>query len=257
MSTPEAAVTTRQTPPPGITKDDMRDLFKEFITNRNVSPEQGGAQLMADNAELRADKRTLKAKVEDLEKKVPPDGALVLMGDDAKNWPAISEILKALPEGKRTPEELSRLLKEHGTLSDKVATLEKNQLAIEIAEAEDWKVSTLLKLTAGMDLLVEEVDEDVDDPENEGEKKKVRVKRGFINVRDAQGNVTSKKRLSEELSEFLPSLAKGDGTSNEEEHGTDHGTDFVRQSRGDKAPTKKGNVSKDFLAKRYKKPGDK
>lgn len=251
MSTAEQQITQPKTPA-GLTRDDVRDLFQEFISKRGVTPEQGGNQLMADNAELRADKRSLKEKLQAAEAKVPADGALVLTGADVKLFEAAKAVIGRLPKDKQTAEELEKVLKEHGELIDKVATLEKQNVAVQIAEAENWKPSVLLKLTAGMDLLVEEVDEEVDDEENEGKKKTIKARHGFLNVKDAQGNVTGKKRLSEELKDFMSSLAKereNDKGSDEEHHEEAHGTSFVRQSRGDKVPPKK--ASTDFLSKRY------
>lgn len=257
MATTETDIQQRRQGPPPITRDDVRDLFKEFISNRNMNPEQGGAQLMADNAVLREDKRRLKEDLKSLEAKVPQEGQVIVSAADAKLLTDVKGVLQTLStdKAKQTVEELNSQLKERTDLSGKVASLEKDKLAVEIAEAEGWKVSTLLRLTQGMELLLEDVEEEVDDPENEGKKKKVQVKRGFITQRDASGGVTGKKKLSDELTDFLPSLAKehGDGKDSDEERSNESGTSFVRQSRGDKATSKSTNVSKDFLKGRYGK----
>lgn len=251
MSQAEGTIQPKAVPP--LTEEKVRDMFQEFTRNRNLTPEAGGAQLMADNAELRADKRRLKDKVEALEANQIPAGAMVLTGDAIKEHNA----LKALLTGEMKPEDLVKLLKEHGELTTKVSTLEKQNIAVQIAEAEGWKVSALLKLAKGMDLVLEGVEEEVDDEENEGKKKKVTVQRGFVQTKDAAGAVT-KKKLSDELKDFLPALVKeqGDGQGSDEEHHEETaGTNFVRQSRGDKGTTKSTNVSKDFLKNRYKVPG--
>lgn len=256
MSANEQTLTPPKTPPP-LTKDDIREMFQEFISKRSMTPDQGGAQLMADNAELRGDKRRLKEKLAEAEAKVPPDGALILTGNDAKLFQTAKAVLEKLPTEKRTAEELEKILKEHGELTLKVADLEKQTVAVQIAEAEGWKVSALLKLAKDMDLVLESVDEEVDDEENEGKTKKVTVQRGFVQTKDAAGVVT-KKRLADELKDFIPALVKeqGDGQgSDEERHEETAGTNFVRQSRGDKGATKSTNVSKDFLKNRYKVPG--
>lgn len=251
MSATEAAANANNPAKPGLTRDDVRDLFQEFTNKRGVSANEGGNQLMSDNAELRADKRTLKEKVERLEAMVPPEGSVVLKGTDVKLFTDLKALLK---EGQKV-EDLDKALKEHPDLVKKVADLEKGQLAVQIAEAEGWKVSALLKLTQGMDLVLEEVDVEVDDEENEGKKKTVKQPRGFIQVKDASGTVTGKKALREELKDFLPSLAKeqGEGGSEEEQPSTDsgQGTKFVRQSQGNKASSKTASASQDFLSKRY------
>lgn len=254
MSTTEAAANANNQTKPGLTRDDVRDLFQEFTNKRGVSANEGGNQLMADNAELRADKRQLKDKVERLEAQVPPEGSVVLKGDDVK----LFNDLKALVKNGQKVEDVEKALKEHPDLVKKVADLEKSQLAVQIAEAEGWKVSALLKLTQGMDLVLEEVDVEVDDEENEGKKKQVKQSRGFVQVKDASGAVTGKKALREELKDFLPSLAKeqvegepeeGSSTTNSEQ-----GTKFVRQSQGNKASSKTASASQDFLSKRYQAP---
>lgn len=257
MSASEATITPPKTPP-SLTPDDIRELFNEFISKRSMTPEAGGAQLMADNAELRGDKRRLKDKITDLEAKVPADGSLILTGNDAKLFQAAKAVLETLPTDKRTAEELGKMLKEHGELTLKVTNLERQSVVVQIAEAEGWKVSALLKLAKDMDLVLESVEEEVDDEENEGKKKKVTVQRGFVQTKDAAGVVT-KKRLTDELKDFMPSLVKehGDGQASDEEHHEETaGTSFVRQSRGDKGTAKTTNVSKDFLKGRYKVPGD-
>jgi hypothetical protein len=247
MSTTEQQITQPKAPP-ALTEEKVRDMFQEFTRNRNLTPEAGGAQLMADNAELRADKRRLKDKIDALEANQIPAGAKVLTGEAIKEHDA----LKALLTGDQKPEDLVKLLKEHGELTTKVSNLEKQNIAVQIAEAEGWKVSALLKLAKDMDLVLENVEEDIDDEENEGKKKRVSVPHGFVQTKDAAGAIT-KKRLSDELKDFLPSLARepGDGKDSDGEQHEESGTKFVRQSRGDKAPAKSTNVSQSFLAGRY------
>jgi hypothetical protein len=259
MATSEQDLNNRRQGQP-ITRADVRtevrdafSEFQQFTTNRNMTADQGGAQLMGENATLRAEKRALKDQVEDLERKVPPEGALVLKGDDVK---AHNDLVALIPEGKKV-EDLVAALKEGDKLSAKVKELERGNLIRDIAEAEGWKPSNLLKLTSGMDLALEEVEEEIDDPDNEGEKKKVQVKRGFIQTRDAQGNVQSKKKLGDELKDFLPSLKVE--ASQAESSEVAKGTAFVKQPVGSKADPKKAgkNVSQNYIGKAYQDPDKK
>lgn len=249
MSATEQTITNQK---PALTREDLNEAFRQFASKRNLNAEEGGAQLYADNYILREDKRRLTDEVEDLKKRVPPAGAVVLKGDDVAVYTALKALLK---EGQK-PEDLANALKEHGQLKLEVDGLKKQQLAVEIAEAEGWKVSTLLKLTNGMDLVVEEVDTEVDDEENPGKKKTVKAKHGFLNIRDAAGNVSGKKRLDEELKDFMPSLVKepDDEGGESEAENSEQGTKFVRQSKGVKTSSTTANVSKDFLNKRYASP---
>ncbi len=256
MATTEQDLNNRRQGAP-ITRSDVRNEvrdalqeFQQFIGNRGMTADAGGAQLMGENATLRAEKRALKDQVEDLERKVPPEGALVLKGDDVKLH---NDLLALIPEGKKI-EDLVAQIKDGDKLGAKVKELERGNLIRDIAEAEGWKASNLLKLTSGMDLVLEEVEEEVDDPENEGEKKKVQVKRGFIQTKDAQGNVQSKKKLADELKDFLPSLKVEASQADSSEEAK--GTTFVKQPVGSKADPKKAgkNVSQNYLNKAYKDP---
>lgn len=261
MSQEAATIIGANTAKPGLSRDDVRELFREFTQNRSLTPEQGGAQLMADNHVLREDKRRLKEERDALAAKMPTEGALVLTTDNAKLFNSLKAIMESLPEAQRKPEEITRMLKEHADLSKKVTDLEKQQVAVQIAESEDWKVSVLMRLTKDMDLVMEDVDTEVDDEDNEGKKKTVKQSRGFIQVRDASGTVTGKKAVRDELKDFLPSLSKaetnGGGSEEEQPQSNEAGTPFVRQSQGGKASSSSKSASQDYISRKYKKPSDK
>lgn len=225
-------------------------MFDSFLRNRNLDANQGGAQLYGENAELREKNRTLRKENDDLTAAQPPKGALILVGDDIKLF---NDLKALIPEGKKV-EDLAATLKEHGEQTLKITELERGNLVRDIAEAEGWKASNLLRLTAGMELAMEEVEEEIDDPDKEGEKKKVKVKRGFLLVKDATGAVTSRKRLSDELTDFLPSLKAEAGQAEAGEESK--GTAYVRQPAGRKADpsSKTKNVSTSYLNKAYGEP---
>lgn len=204
-------------------------------------------QLFEDNFQLRNKNTKLTTDLEAATTKVPKDGDLVLTGDD------VALFNEAKATGKNA-KQLKELVKEHGDLSTKVVDLERKTKVAEIAEAENWKPAVLERLTQGMDLLgVETVSEEIADEEAEGGKKKVDVKRGYINVKD--GANTVKKKLVEELADFLPSLSKAEAEADENAgKGGGSGTPLPRMSRGDKVASggTKG-VSADFINKRYGK----
>jgi len=254
MATSEQDLTRQRQGSPPVTRDEIQEMFRNFLSNRNFTPEQGGAHLYADNATLRADKRNLQNEVDELRAKVPSADAVVLKGDDVKLF---NDLKALIPEGKKV-EDLAETLKEHGQLTLKVTELERGNLVRDIAEEEGWKASNLLRLTAGMELTMEEVEEEVDDPEKEGEKKKIKAKRGFLVVKDATGAVTSRKRLSEELADFLPSLKAETGGSTDSGEES-KGTSYVRQPAGRKADPKNAtkNVSASYLKKAYGEPDKK
>lgn len=259
MSTTESQIGANASQKPAVTREELREMFREFSAKKGGEVE-GGTQLMADNYIIREDKRRLTEEVEQLRQQVPPQGSLVLKGESVKLHNDLKAAMELLPEAQRKPEEVVRLLKEHADLTKKVADLEKGQLAVQIAEAEGWKVSALLRLTKDMDLIIEEVDVEVDDDENEGKKKTVKQSRGFVQSHDASGAVTGKKALREELKDFLPSLSKAEieGGSEEEQAQTgESGTPFVRQSQGGKASSSTKSASQDYINKKYKKPSDK
>jgi hypothetical protein len=237
-----------------MTPEQVRELVQQFLTNRNLNPEQGVGTLMAENATLREQKRQLDEQVKGL----PPAGALVLTGDEVTFYNEAKGLNVKV-------EDLKKIIKDEPTLRAENQKLARDNKLRDIADAEGWKVPVLDRLTNGMELFgVEEVEEETDDPENEGQKKKTKVMRGYLNVKDDKGTVTGKKKLAEELQEFLPSLVKDENKDDAGEASAKsgaQGTSFVRQSRGSKAETGgTKDLAKNLLKKRYPgigKPEDK
>lgn len=246
MATSQEQVTTRQ----GMSPTEIQAMVAKLVQDGQAQAKL--QELFQDNFDLRGKNKDLTTRAETAESKLPKDGDLVLTGED------VALFNEAKATGKNA-KQLKEVIKEHGDLSAKVTTLERKTKIHEISEAEGWKPAVVERLTTGMDLLgVEEVQEEVDDKDAEGGKKKVTVKRGFINVKGEGGTVT-KKKLSEELADFMPSLTKDEGDA-EQGKKTDSSVPLPRMARGDKvasAGTK--DASSALIKNRYgrKKPEDK
>lgn len=220
------------TPPTELGRNVMTDTQIRSMVQGMV--EQGRAteqltQLYKENFEYRSKNAQLTAEAEELRKQVPGENDVILTGDDI---PLFTEA-KALGKNAK---DLKAMAIEHNELGTKVKDLVRRSHVLEIAEAEGWHSDVLDRLTLGMDLTgVEAVDEEVDDDKSEGGKKKVSMKRGFVNIMDDSKRV-SKKKLVDELVKFIPSLAKGEGEDGSEGKVTGSGTPLPRMTRGDKAP---------------------
>jgi hypothetical protein len=212
-----------------MSRDEIAAMVSQQVQNGQAQAKL--TELYEDNFKLRGDKQRLTAENEDLKGKVPAEGAVVLTGNDKTEYEAIQALGK-------DSKALKKIVGEHETLTGEVTALKRKTLVNEIAEAEGWKPSVLERLTQGMDLLgVEEVNEEIDDPDREGEKKTVPVKRGYFNTKDAEGKTNGKKKLAEELADFMPSLSRDDQASGERDTAERSGVVQPRMSRGDKVNT--------------------
>lgn len=231
----------------GMSAEEVRLLVKSIMDQG-----RGPAELekyLEQNFKLRNKNSILNEKVTELEKKVPAEGTLVLAGDDLKEHNELVAL------GKKA-KEIKKVLESHEALVEKTTKLEREQLVSKIAEAEGWKAPLLDRLTKGMDLVLEDSNEDVDD--GEGGTKKAQVKRGF--VQKTEGGTTTKVRLSEELKDLLASLAKEDSGGDEGEEGKGDLTPFPKQVRGETGGKGKSGgdlkgVAGKHIGSRYVVPG--
>ena len=237
MSTGQENIQTRQ----GMSPQEISAMVAKLVQDGHAQTKL--QELFEDNFKLRGKNAELTAKVTAFEEKAPKTGDIVITGTDVALFNQAKEFGKDAAG-------LKALVEEHTGLSTQVKDLKRKTVVSEIAEAEGWKPNVLDRLTAGMDLAgIEEFEEEIDDPDKPGEKKKEKFKRGVVSVKDSSGNV-SKKRLVEELNEFLPSLNK---EGKESVSGTvKEGTPMPRMSRGDKAATGgTKDLSTNLIQKRY------
>lgn len=88
--------------------------------------------LLGENAQLREDKRQLKAKI-------PAEGSLVLSADEAKKWNAFQEL-------KQEPKEIKKALEKVSTLETENKELSRAESLREAAGAHGYKATVLKEL---------------------------------------------------------------------------------------------------------------
>ena len=104
------------------------------------------AELLADNSQLREQRRTLRQEVTELKSKTPADGARILTADEAPLWDAY----KALGE----PKALKTAIDANGEATAKLAKLERNERIRAAADASGFKASVLTTLAGDLDIQV-------------------------------------------------------------------------------------------------------
>lgn len=158
------------------------------------------ATLMNDNYDLRRKNGDYKTEIDGLNKRVAPEGAVVLSGDDAKRWEAYQTIGK--------PEDLTKALGDRDAAQQELATLRRDKNLSAAAEAHGYKAAALGKLPslAGKEVETREI-------EVEG----VKVKRAF--VKDEGKETALPDYITAHDPEFMPALA-ADATSQQQATGT-------------------------------------
>jgi hypothetical protein len=156
--------------------------LQNLLAKKNGDAMALAAQLLAENADLREDKRQLK-------KNQAPEGAVVLTGEDAAKWTAYTELGE--------PKAVKKQIEDAEKATTKLANLERSQAMREACEAAgiDFEDFSSRK---GVDDVSYEVKTETKDGKA--------VKVPYI-TRQADGK-TETKPLSEWAHEAFPTLAK-------------------------------------------------
>jgi len=191
--------------------------------NKDVSPQEGlqklldkakgdamalAGELYSENYRLRGDKRELKAKVEALEKSLPPDGSVVLSKADSERWEAYKSLGK--------PDELTKLKAEHVELQGKVAAAERNNTLRSVAEVAGLKADVLSKLVTDAHAF------EIKDEKQDGKD----IKRAYI-VIESDGKKEAKPLVEyaeQAWPEFMPALKPAEEVK---------GTPYLKQTKGE------------------------
>lgn len=115
--------------------NDPTQAFNSRLTKMNGDAMALATQLFDENFRLREQKRTLVTEADELKKKLPADGSVVLSADKAKDYEAYQSLGKA--------DELKTRLDAHTTLETEVASLKKKEVLRSVAELHGFKVSVL------------------------------------------------------------------------------------------------------------------
>lgn len=135
---------------------------------RRLETMQNQGRVTIDSAELQSEVHELERVNEDLLKRVPPDGAVVLSAADAKAWEAYRALGK--------PDEVKTKLEQGEKDASEAATLRDTTQTAEMGAALGWKPDVLreLKQAKGVHLEMREVEVDGTGA-NAGKKVKAKV----------------------------------------------------------------------------------
>lgn len=199
--------------------DDNDDKAKEGL-QKKLEKHQGDAmalcaELWNDNYKFREQAREAKAKLEEIEKKMPAEDAVVLSKADAERWKVYQELGK--------PEEVKAAIAERDTLKTENATVKREQTLRDVADVQGWNLAVIKRL-AGNDLDFEIVDG------KDAEDKPVKAVNVVIVNGDKRESKPAKEYAEKEWGDFLPSLEKAEANK-------DNGTPFVKQG----TPGRDGN----------------
>lgn len=205
------------------------------------------AELVRENQGYRDRHRQDQEALSEVQKKLPGEGAVVLTGDDAKTWAAVSA-------RKLTAEQLETQLKERETLSAQVAEHTANTQWAEAAQALGWKPNVVQRIakSEGLHLEFREVIQPTkDDPEKTETVRRAHVRPAADEKAEC---MLLDKYVEQHLADFLPAL-KADaetGGSGDRTNGNGQGVRYPQQPTGGKAP--KVDVVGKQLAGRYQRP---
>jgi hypothetical protein len=198
-----------------------------LLKKNNDDPTRAIEVLLGENANLREDKRKLKADLEEANKAKPGEGALVLTKEEAADW----EAFKAL--GK--PADVKKKLDAHGELEKKVADADRSKLLSEAAQISGFKPSVLEKLADGLEIEVKDV------PKTNEKNETVNTRVAF--VKTDTGLKTLADFANDSWKEFLPSLKSDDkGTQ-----GQNGGVQYPNNGSGGNGQAGAGTLVDDFL----------
>lgn len=132
----------------GINKDDLEDAVRGVLRKARGRPNSAIKQLLAENHDLREDRRTLRAEIKDLTAKVPAKDAVVATEEQSK-------ILAYLKENK--VENLEGVQKVFGKVDELQGQLKEHDLAAVRAEAAQllgFPSATLNDMVKARDLIL-------------------------------------------------------------------------------------------------------
>jgi hypothetical protein len=107
------------------------------------------AELLADNSQLREQRRSLRQEVTDLKSKAAPEGARILTAEEAPVWDAYKALGK--------PDALKTALDTKGTAEQELSALKREKAIAKAAEAAGFKASVLTTLAGDLDIQVRPV----------------------------------------------------------------------------------------------------
>lgn len=202
---------------PEATKEDLDKSVQEAIDKLFASPNWRArvTDTVRDSFKSRESSRKLKEQVTDLQKQLddakPKDGSVVLSKEDAAIWAAFQKL------GKK-PEELTKVLSEHETLSKDATARKEEEGFKDAAESLGYKnVPALTRMLTRENLVLE-----FKDVRTKGEDDKTTVVRTpFVRPKADDKAVPEAldEYLEREVPEFIPIFEAEPSTGDDDEEG--------------------------------------
>lgn len=134
----------------GEGEGDKEGGFKRLLERNQNDAIRVAEKLYDENHGHREAKRKLEQQVADLTGKVPAEGAVVLVGDDAKAWASY----KALG----APDALTTALADKDRLAGEVGKMQRDRLFGDVATAAGYDKDVLMQIAPDLKYVVEEVE---------------------------------------------------------------------------------------------------
>lgn len=185
MATLARALDTADPPPgDGERKPKATEILQRYNGDA-VRMAEELAGVLGDNYKLREQRRDLNGEIATLKPKVAPEGATVLVGDEAAAWAAYREL--------GAPAEVKGRLDQFGNVQGELTGLKRDATLREVAEVAGYKPAVLARLGADLEYVVRDATED-------GKP----VKRAFV-VTD-KGERPLVEYAEQQWGDFLPAL---------------------------------------------------
>lgn len=247
-------MTAPATPPapvvgPNLDQTQLAVQIASLLRKNNGEPDKVIELLLADNTAYRERHRVDTETITELKKKVPADGAIVLVGEEAKSYTALKEL-------KLTPDQIKTLQTEHGDLKTKVTEQEYKALVGQAA-GDAYNADTLYDLLGmkGQRIVMKEMI-----VPDEKDKTKT-VKKNVPHVRKASDDKAAEEDLKtyveRELKGYELALRKAAGGTSDVRGGRSTVSEFPSQTTSTttgKVPGSGAEVVQRHIADRYQPP---
>lgn len=138
-----------------------------------------------DNKVLRDNLKESNARINELEALVPPDGSVILVGDDANDYGLYRDL--------GAPTEVSDRLERSAVLEEEASRLKRRELLRDVAQAHNWKLSVLERETEGIEVKIL----------GDGDARR------FMIPRDGKAAQPIEEWMTENRGDYLPALKLG------------------------------------------------
>lgn len=187
-------------PAPARQPDSFATEFEAFMRGHNNDPREAAYQLFREGFRNRDARRGLEEQLTDLRTQLPPQGAVVLQGDDATRY----NEYRAL---NLTPAQVRERLTEHATLQTEVTESRRDKALREVAEVSGFNFKPLARVGKELEYTIK----DVEDATAQGGKRRV----AYVVTVDTATKVKTETPLADyaktNWDDVLPALQASNG----------------------------------------------